>query len=105
MPKFKKMPKTKSQRKYLGPQTVKRITESHIIVSQDQQGKRKEKKIPIHITRPYFKRNVLSSNINQTTKKTDVKIDIVNTTKVSNNIIDISQLTNFVFDYIVKYFN
>ena len=57
MPKLKKMPNTKRQQKYMGPQTVKRVTDSHVVISQDQLGKQKEKRIPIHIARPYFERD------------------------------------------------
>ena len=41
--KLKKLPKTKEQLKFLGPHLVKRITENHVIISQDNTGKKKEK--------------------------------------------------------------
>ena len=49
MPKLKKMPNTKRQQKYMGLQTVKRVTDSHVVISQDQLGKQREKRIPIHM--------------------------------------------------------
>ena len=58
---MKKLPKTKEQNKYLGPETVQKVTDSHVIISQDKLGKKKEKSIPIHIARPYFKRDTNSS--------------------------------------------
>ena len=66
MPKLKHLPKTKKQSKYLGPYTVSIVTDSHVTISQTELGANKYKKIPIHITRPYFARN---------TKKRKVSLD------------------------------
>ena len=57
MPKLKHLPKTKKQSKYIGPYTVSKVTDSHVTISQTELGAKKDKKIPIHITRPYFVRN------------------------------------------------
>ena len=57
MPKLKHMPKTKKQTKHLGPYTVSKVTESHVTISKTDLGTKKDKNIPIHITRPYFERS------------------------------------------------
>ena len=38
-----KLPKTKEQNKYLGPETVQKVTDSHVIISQDKLGKKIKK--------------------------------------------------------------
>ena len=53
MPKLKKMPNSKKQRKYIGPYTVKRVTNSHAIVSDTPFTKRE--KISIDIVRPFIR--------------------------------------------------
>ena len=57
MPKLKHMPKTKKQKKHLGPYTVSKVTESHVTISKTELGAKKDKQIPIHITRLYFDRS------------------------------------------------
>ena len=42
MPKLKKMPNTKKQRKYIGLYTVKRVTNSHAIVSDTQHSQKRK---------------------------------------------------------------
>ena len=54
MPKLKRLPKTKKQAKYLVAYTVSKVTESHVTISKTELGDKKDNKIPIHITRPYF---------------------------------------------------
>ena len=56
MPKLKHLPKTKKQAKYLGPYTVSKVTDSHVTISKDEIGAKKDKKIARHIARPYFER-------------------------------------------------
>ena len=56
MPKLKHIPKTKKQAKYLGPYTVSKVTDSHVTISRDEIGAKKDKKIARHIARPYFER-------------------------------------------------
>ena len=56
MPKLKRLPKTKKQAIYLGPYTMSKVTESHVTISKTELEDKKEKKIPIHITRPYFQK-------------------------------------------------
>ena len=61
MPKIKKMLNTKHQSKYLGPYTVTRMTESHVIIPDRKAGAgslNKEKKLPIDIVRPYYKQDL-----------------------------------------------
>ena len=55
MQKLKKMPNTKKQRKFIGPYTVKRVTNSHAIVS-DTQHSEKNKKMSIDIVRQFYQR-------------------------------------------------
>ena len=55
--KLRHLPKTKKQLKYIGPYTVSKVTNSHVAISQTELGAKKDKKIPINITRPYFARN------------------------------------------------
>ena len=64
MPKLKHLPKTKKQLKYLGPYTVSKVTDSHVTISQTELGAKKDKKISIHITRPYFARNTKKKKVN-----------------------------------------
>ena len=64
MPKLKHLPKTKKQSKYLGPYTVSKVTNSHVTFSQTELVAKKDKKIPIHITRPYFARNTKKKKVN-----------------------------------------
>ena len=64
MPKLKHLPKTKKQSKYLGPYTVSKVTDSDVTISQTELGAKKDKKIPIHITRPYFARNTKKKKVN-----------------------------------------
>ena len=61
MPKLKKMPHTKQESKYVGPCTVVRVTDSHAIISNHKVGSGKEKKIPIDIVRPYYRREDIGS--------------------------------------------
>ena len=49
--KLKKMPKTKNQGKYVGPFTASKIMDSHVVISHEELGSNKDKKVPIHITR------------------------------------------------------
>ena len=60
MPKIKHLPNTKQQGKYIGPHTVKRVTESHVVISKERIGCKGEKKIPIHTVRPYIQRKSVS---------------------------------------------
>ena len=57
MPKLKNMPKRKKQSKHIGPYKVSKLTESHVTISKTELGAKKDKKNPIHITRPYFERS------------------------------------------------
>ena len=63
MLKLKHLPKTKKHSNYLGPYTVSKATDRHVPISQAELGAKKDKKIPIHITRPYFARNT-KKNVN-----------------------------------------
>ena len=56
MPKLKRLHKTKKQAKYLGPYTQSKVTESHVTISKTELGDKKDKKVPSHITRPYFQK-------------------------------------------------
>ena len=56
MPKLKKMPKTQGEDKYIGPFTTSRITDSHAVITKEELGSKKDKKVPIHIARPYHQR-------------------------------------------------
>ena len=58
MPKLKKMPNTKHQSKLLGPCTVTRITNSHVVIPNPKAGAGvyTEKKIPIDIILPFHER-------------------------------------------------
>ena len=60
MPKIKKMPNTKQQRRYLGPYTVTRVTDSHAVIPDPKAGAglKKEKKIPIDLIRLYHERDL-----------------------------------------------
>ena len=64
MPELKHLPKTRKQLEYLGPYTVSKVTDSHATISQTELGAKKDKKIPIHITRPYFARNTKKKKAN-----------------------------------------
>ena len=58
IPKLKKLPNTKTQPKYLGPYTVERVSgENIIILITTVAGKTREKRVPVHIVRPYFERD------------------------------------------------
>ena len=82
MPKLKHMPKTKKQTKHLGPYTVSKVTESHVTISKTDLGTKKDKNIPIHITRPYFER---SSSPKNTKKKVSLDTSIgINTSQVNS---------------------
>ena len=74
MPKLK-MPKTKRQPKYLAPYTVRRITENHIVILSNQLRK-KERRIPVEITRPYFERNA-PNNPSHKMKKRQTEVTMV----------------------------
>ena len=39
---------------------MQEVTDIHVIISEDKLGRKKEKSIPIHIARPYFKRDTNS---------------------------------------------
>ena len=71
MPKLKKMPKTQGQDKYLGPFTTSRITDSHAVISKEELGSKKDKKVPIHIARPYHQRCSSSKSIAKKRKADD----------------------------------
>ena len=71
MPKQKHMPKTKKQTKHIGPYTVSKVTESHVTL-----GAKKDKKIPIHITKPYFERSTIpKKSKNQVSLDTSIGIN------------------------------
>ena len=57
MPKLKRLPNTKKQPKYLGPYTISEVTNSNVTISKEELGTNRDKKIPIHIVRPYFQRS------------------------------------------------
>ena len=57
MPKLKHLPNIKKQSKYFGPLTVAEVTDSHVTVSKEELKTKQDKKIPIHIVRPYFERS------------------------------------------------
>ena len=71
MQKLKKMPNTKKQRKFIGPYTVKRMTNSHAIVS-DIPHSEKEKKISIDLVRPFFQRS--AAPCKPTIQKSEMKL-------------------------------
>ena len=52
------MPKTKNQGKYVGPFTASKIMDSHVVISHEELGSNKDKKVPIHITRVYHERKM-----------------------------------------------
>ena len=54
MPKSKKMPGTKNQNKYVGPIIAHEVTDTHVIIKQENGSKRK--KVPIDIARVYHPR-------------------------------------------------
>ena len=60
--KLKKMPKTKNQGKYVGPFTASKIMDSHVVISHEELGSNKDKKVPIHITRVYHERKNASGS-------------------------------------------
>ena len=68
MPKLKKTPNTKQQSKFLGPYTVTRITDSHVVIPNPKSGTgvKKDKKIPIDIILPFHEREL---EIGQDTRK------------------------------------
>ena len=70
------MPKTKRQTKHLGPYTVSKVTESHVTISKTELGAKKDKKIPIHITKPYFERSTIpNKSKNQVSLDTSIGIN------------------------------
>ena len=53
MPKIKHLPNTKQQGKYIGPHTVKRVTESHVVISKKESAAKEIKRyqsIPFVLT-------------------------------------------------------
>ena len=57
MPKSKKMPGTKNQNKYLGPIIAQEVTDTHVIIKQENGSKKK--KVPLNLSRVHHpRRNV-----------------------------------------------
>ena len=56
IPKQKKLPNRKNQPRYLGPDTVSDVSESHVTISKATKRGTK-RKIPIHTVRPYYERS------------------------------------------------
>ena len=54
MPNLKHLPKNEEANKIFG--ALHGVTEIHVTISQTELGAKKDKKIPIHITRPCFAR-------------------------------------------------
>ena len=71
MPKLKRLPNTKAQDKYLGPHTVAKVTDSHVVISNTNFGTKKDKKIPLHIVRPYFERSLLKTEKTKRKRKAE----------------------------------
>ena len=91
MPKLKKLPNTKKQKKYLGPYTVSRLTESHAFIPNPKPGVRKENKIPIDIVRPYYERDAGLERCTQRKRKLESVVD----SHQSKKLLFVSIIKNF----------
>ena len=71
--KEKKIPGTKSQRRYLGPFIATNVTEKYVTYTSEKHGK-KVKKVAIHLSKKYFsERSHLSKPSKHVKKKSQLK--------------------------------
>ena len=86
IPKLKKLPNTKTQPKYLGPYTVERVSgENIIILITTVAGKTREKRVPVHIVRPYFERDT-SQLVRKNKRPSEPDSEVVDIKKVHTSV-------------------
>ena len=72
MRKEKKMPGSKKENKYIGPMVAKNVTENHLLAQKGESSKLK--KIPLHISKPYYPRSSKQRSPSPTTEMPTKKL-------------------------------